>query len=121
MRDCKNQRAKLLNSLSVPDATMLEKMCTNHTAKVTTLRSTTIPKITVEFLNAADKSIVKEQHNLILKRKIATNKKTQTAIIHALIFQTKQIESEAQKIYKKVTQSPKKYHFKPRKINKPQN
>ena len=108
MTDCKNQRAKLLDNPSAQEATMLRNMRVNHTAKVTTLRNTMIPQITVEFLKAADKSNVKEPHNFILKRRIETNKKTQTAIVDAVIGQTEQIGREAQNVYKKVMQSRKR-------------
>ena len=69
MTECKEQRAKLQNSPSAPELTMLKKMCTNHTAKLTSLRNTMIPQITIELLKAVDKMNVKDPDNFILKRR----------------------------------------------------
>ena len=54
--ECKEQRAKLPNSPPASEATMLEKMCTNHAAKLTSLRNATIPHITIRLLKGVQQS-----------------------------------------------------------------
>ena len=85
---------------------MLKSKCANYIAKVTTLRNTTIPQTTAEFLKAADKEKLKEPDMFILKRRIETKKETQTAIVDAVIGKTEVNGREAQNLYKKLMQSP---------------
>ena len=66
-----------------------------------------------------DKTNVRDPHNFILKRRIETYDKNQMAFVDVVIGQTEKIGREAQNIFKKMNQSPKKYQFKPMELNKP--